>query len=998
MMCGTAHRCGIVRRRSWWTVVVCLPVLLGHQVWAAPAKRADSRGKTVASHVRMPVLVHWVQAPYPPKAFAAGIQGKVLLHVEIDKTGHVIGAKVVRPAGHGFDEAAVAAVLKFRFKPAFYDGKPIRVKIAVLYPFVIRTVSRPAARSRANGRASQARSGSPEARRPAGAAPVSPARVAARRGAGSAPAARANSGRNRMPGPRGQATLPDRGPSSAPGARGPRGSEQRIGAPIHGVSRPRPAGAARAMLARLIGWAVERGTRDPIEDAECVAMMAGRGEVARTYSNEKGRFRFQGLPPGRYVIRVLSAGYRSFSTHETLRAGSRVTVRYYLERREVRLYETVVIGKAKREEVSRHVVALPEIQRIPGTQGDALRSIQNMPGVARASFGSGALIVRGSAPGDTQVLLHGHPIPLLYHFAGLTSVINSDILSHITFIPGNFSVRYGGAMGGIIDVATRKGKRRWHGYVDMDLWDVGLLLEGPLSKGSFVVTARRSYIDAVLGLLPVKKFGIGFSSAPVYYDYQAMVDEPVGGGHLKVLALGVDDRLKVLFDEPMDIAPTASGAKAAIMFHRVFALWDRRWAGLKVSSSVSAGFSRVAANMGSLLKMTFNDADVVWRGEATRTFASWFDLTFGMDGSFHYMWADVTLPNMSQGSEGQEPLGARESTHVRGSRNYFGQALFIEGALRFFKKLVIVPGVRLDYTKTLSFSRASFDPRISATWTVYPAVDIKAAVGLFHQPPGLADLWPTVGGNPNVGYERALHVSAGVEWRAPGGVTISGTGFYKHLMNLIGSSYDLVIRDGAITSENKANRGKGRVYGMELLVKKPLKGMCPHMFGIRRCFGWISYTLMRSERKDSPSVVNGHLPSGAGGTGWRPFDWDQTHILTMVLTVMFKRNWEFGVRFRYATGNPTTPVLGGIYDADSDTYLPVFGVVNSARIPAFHQLDIRVDKQWIFRTWKLRLYLDVQNAYNRQNPEFVMYNFNDTRHQYMPGLPIIPSLGLKGEF
>jgi hypothetical protein len=118
----------------------------------------------------------------------------------------------------------------------------------------------------------------------------------------------------------------------------------------------------------------------------------------------------------------------------------------------------------------------------------------------------------------------------------------------------------------------------------------------------------------------------------------------------------------------------------------------------------------------------------------------------------------------------------------------------------------------------------------------------------------------------------------------------------------------------------------------------------------------------------------------------------------MVLTLMFKRNWELGFRFRYATGRPTSPVTGGIYDADSDTYIQVPGTLNSERIPAFHQLDVRLDKKWVFRTWMLSVYLDVQNVYNRKNPELVQYNFNYTKRQYLPGLPIIPSIGIKGEF
>ena len=68
------------------------------------------------------------------------------------------------------------------------------------------------------------------------------------------------------------------------------------------------------------------------------------------------------------------------------------------------------------------------------------------------------------------------------------------------------------------------------------------------------------------------------------------------------------------------------------------------------------------------------------------------------------------------------------------------------------------------------------------------------------------------------------------------------------------------------------------------------------------------------------------------------------------------------------------------------------------RLPTFHQLDLRVDKKFVFDSWILNVYLDLQNAYNRGNPEGVQYNYDATLAQYATGLPIIPSFGIRGEF
>ena len=105
-----------------------------------------------------------------------------------------------------------------------------------------------------------------------------------------------------------------------------------------------------------------------------------------------------------------------------------------------------------------------------------------------------------------------------------------------------------------------------------------------------------------------------------------------------------------------------------------------------------------------------------------------------------------------------------------------------------------------------------------------------------------------------------------------------------------------------------------------------------------------------------------------------------------------------GARFRYVTGSPYTPELGGTVDYDAGAYAPVSSLSrNSARLPAFHQLDLRVDKTWQFQSWALSAYLDVQNAYNHQNTEAIGYNFDYSQTQQTHGLPILPIVGIRGE-
>jgi hypothetical protein len=109
------------------------------------------------------------------------------------------------------------------------------------------------------------------------------------------------------------------------------------------------------------------------------------------------------------------------------------------------------------------------------------------------------------------------------------------------------------------------------------------------------------------------------------------------------------------------------------------------------------------------------------------------------------------------------------------------------------------------------------------------------------------------------------------------------------------------------------------------------------------------------------------------------------------------RGWETGLTFRLVSGNPDTPVAGSIYDVDSGLYLPVYGDINTIRSQMFHRLDVRIEKMWTFKAWRLALYLDVQNAYNAGNQEGLVYDFRFNESQVLTGLPILPVIGVRGE-
>src|SRR3954453_3897658 len=118
-----------------------------------------------------------------------------------------------------------------------------------------------------------------------------------------------------------------------------------------------------------------------------------------------------------------------------------------------------------------------EARRVPGTQGDTLKVIQNLPGVGRSAFGSGALIVWGSSPKDTRVNVDGVEIPALYHVGGFRSTVNSDLVKSIDLLPGGYGAEYGRGLGGLVRIETRSlPQSGFHGYVSADVLDTSAMI------------------------------------------------------------------------------------------------------------------------------------------------------------------------------------------------------------------------------------------------------------------------------------------------------------------------------------------------------------------------------------------------------------------------------------------------------------------------------------------------------------------------------------------
>ncbi|MGZ3438943.1 MAG: TonB-dependent receptor plug domain-containing protein, partial [Polyangia bacterium] len=601
-------------------------------------------------------------------------------------------------------------------------------------------------------------------------------------------------------------------------------------------------------------------------------------------------------------------------------------------------------------------------------------AIENLPGVARAPFNSGLIIVRGGKPTDSRVFLAGAEVPQLYHFGGFTSVFPTQLVDHVDYFPGNFGVRYGRAIAGAIDVDLREPKRdRIHAALETNLFDTGGMVEGPVGKGSFALAARRSYIDVVLSTFRVP--GLQFTTAPVYYDYQGIFDYPLGGGRFRALISGSDDQLVLSFSRPQDADPAISAFGTHIWYHKLQLRWTRTVGSWSFYLQNSTGLQGQSGKLGRSL-----DFDVFAVGSDTRVEARWqpsakFRLLIGADSQYGSVNIAANIPPPPQEGQIPGPLSATPSVHEQEKLNVGNLGVYAEAVWKPTARFTVTPGLRFDYFSALA--RQAFNPRLTARVQLSPFTWIKGGVGVFSQDPQAPD-YDTNFGNPRLRPESALHYALTVEQGIWPGLMAEVTGFYKELWDLVAPSSNLLQgANGQAVPERKSNDGRGRIYGGELLLRQSMS---------KWFFGWISYTLMRSERKDCASCE------------WRLFDFDQTHILIIAAHAYLPKGFEVGARFRYITGYPYTAAYGGWYDADVDVYSPAQGPVNTGRLAAFNQLDVRFDKTLVFQRWVLKLYLDITNIYNNQNVEVNQPNYDFTRRAALTGLPIIPSFGIRSEF
>ena len=487
--------------------------------------------------------------------------------------------------------------------------------------------------------------------------------------------------------------------------------------------------------AQLVGRVATQLRDAPIEGATITATGAdGTAHTATTGAD--GTWKLDGLPFGKYTLTIAAGGYQSATDEEQLDPGMEAKVELRLVRPEAppptavpmtadggdagaeQVEEVTVKGEKPPREVTKRTLEQRELTRIPGTNGDALRAIQNLPGMARSPGLAGLLIVRGAAPQETGTYVDGTYVPLIYHFGGLSSVIPSEMLDKIDFYPGNFSSYFGRHSGGVIDVGVKDPEAKKtpdsglvaaregvHGLVQMDFIDMRAVVQGPVADTGwkFELGGRRSYVDVWLKPA-LEQLGSSVTTAPVYYDYQAVLQRSWDHGKhsVRFFFFGSDDRLAVLVKQVNASAPALTGSLGlGTAFYRMQARYVGKLSDdYEIRAVAAVGKDALQFNLGNNFFNIF-DYPVSGRVELQQKMAVGVKNNVGVDMLYEPYTVNLQLPPIpTPGQPPAGPFGSQPPLTFSGKDSITEPAFYDEFELTPYKGTRIVPGVRLDYTNT----------------------------------------------------------------------------------------------------------------------------------------------------------------------------------------------------------------------------------------------------------------------------------------------------------
>ncbi len=726
---------------------------------------------------------------------------------------------------------------------------------------------------------------------------------------------------------------------------------------------------------KISGRVYDKNTNEPIPFANIVIWETNIGST----SDLDGNFLFTGLEPGYINLAVSAVGYEKYISEDVLVTNAKtVNIDLPMLEKAVEL-ETVEIKaspfrRMEESPVSMRSLSISEIERNPGGNRDISRVVQSLPGVSSTVSYRNDLIVRGGGAAENSFYLDGIEIPTINHFAtqgasgGPVGIINVDFIRNVEFYSGAFPANRGEALSSVIEFKQiDPNTEEWNFRTALGASDLAFTANGPVTpKSGLIFSARRSYLGFLFDVL-------GLPFLPTYNDFQFEYKHKFNTkNQLTVIGLGAIDQ----FDLNTGIENPDDDQRYVLGYLPVFEQWSytigANYKHFKKNGFNTIVFSRNYLDNRSYKYLNNNEVDSLktydyksmesenkFRFESTsRQNGYKFNYGFGLE---YAQYSNRTFQKVFIQDSLRE-INYNSDLNVW-NYNFFGQI----SKPVFNERLTLSLGVRMDasaYSKDMANPLDQLSPRFSASYALVDRVYLNFNTGRYYQRPP----YTTMGFRDNNGnlvnkenglkYIAADHIVAGIEFLPDDKSKITLEGFYKFYHDYPFSVDDSIAISskggdyGIFGDEEVVSIAEGRAYGFEVLARdKNLKG-----FNII-----LSYTFVRSEFKD---LEGEYIPTR----------WDNRHILNLTVLKELKRNWDIGFKWRFVGGAPYTPYdllessRRPAWDARGRGYLD-YGRFNSLRLANFHQLDIRVDKQYFFKKWSLILYLDIQNLYNFKGEE-----------------------------
>lgn len=739
----------------------------------------------------------------------------------------------------------------------------------------------------------------------------------------------------------------------------------------------------------------------PLPAAEHIPEDAQPDWIQSATTSSEGEASFDEVPNGRVRVVVVAPGYERFEQVVVMPRQRGRALWVAMSPDLATTYRTVVQAPpppARAERVTSHLLSKEEIATLPGTQGDPLRALQNLPGVARTPGGLGLLVLRGATPNQSRVFYGEHALPIAFHAVAFASVVPADATDGIEFIPSNGPARYGETTAGVVVIEpARPSPAGYHGFGEVDLTGAAALVSGPIGKGSFLTAVNRGWVDwALRGVEEIAGDATTFV-LPKYIDYQGLFDYPLpSGGSVGVRVLGSRDHVSSRVYNPRT-EEREPLFEIEAQFHRADLVYRRRQGAWGFLASPSFRFEQ--NRVGGFGDRRREDYIFSWRAEVSRRLSARSSFLLGTDAEVDTYRARAGETEFSVA--GPVPI-VRRFDGVQTAIGLYGVAEARFGALTLW------PSARLSMYSLRNDAEVVVDPRLSARWDVADRWWLTFGAGLYSQAVALqttfqggflADTLDRLAGNvvfpaaisalePRAGFEpagdevrvaRAAQASTGAGFAVNDAWSVEASVFGRLRDNADGVATFQRFGEEQVRAQIPITYD--RAYGLEALIRHRPVG---------RWYGWVAYTLSRIDTGFERAY-------GSGGPA-RVGLFDQRHILALVASVELPRRWRVGGRFRLVSGSPYQPVVGVFDRPPSDSRRPIYGEIGSARFPLFHQLDLRVDRRWLFRYATLTTYLDVQNVYNWFNVEAYIYTEDYGQPFSAVGLPVLPSLGVRVDF